>query len=328
VGGLRLTGASSLDDLHLGVRHAVVEDAPLLFDLLSAIDLHDFGDVDMTVEEIRDDLAGHDLANDSWLVFQPRDEGESVVAFAAVEPRGDEEFRGQVSVHPDWRNRGIGSALARHLEQSVRERMTPDAAQPIPILGFVKGDSEPERQWAERLGYAWSRRFWRMRIDLDAPPPEPAWPEGITVRDFIPGQDDRAMYEAQEAAFADHWGHVLRPFEDFARRLERSDFDPGLWHLAMDGDRIVGTASNSTLPDGVGWVSGLGTIPEYRRRGIARAILLHSFGVFWRRGLHSVALGVDADSLTGATGLYESVGMRVVQQYDQVRKLVGYSSTE
>jgi mycothiol synthase len=326
VGGLRLTDGDTLDELHLGVRRAVVDDAPRLFDLISAIDRHDFGDVDMTVEEVRDDLAGFDLANDSWLVYQP--EGEGLVAYAAIEPRGDEEFRGQVSVHPDWRRRGIGSALAHQMEAAIRERLAADAAEPAPILGFVKGDSAPERQWAEGLGYEWSRRFWRMRIDMDATPPEPNWPDGIAVRDFVPGQDDRAMYEAQEAAFVDHWGHVARPFDDFVKRLERSDFDPGLWHLAMDGDRIVGTASNATLPDDVGWVSGLGTVPSHRRRGIARAILLHSFGVFWRRGLHSVALGVDADSLTGATGLYESVGMRVVQQYDQFRKVIAYSSTE
>ena len=56
-------------------------------------------------------------------------------------------------------------------------------------------------------------------------------------------------------------------------------------------------------------------------------MLLHSFGVFWRRGLKAVALGVDSESLTGATRLYESVGMRVVQQYDQVRKLVRYSTS-
>ena len=314
--------------MRLGVRRAVVDDAPLLFDLISAIDRHDFGDVDMTVEEIRDDLAGADLANDSWLVYRAEAEDEPLVAFAAVEPRADEEFRGQVSVHPEWRRRGIGSALARQLEQAVRERLTPDAAEPIPLLGFVKGDSTPERQWVEGLGYAWSRRFWRMRIDLESAPPEPDWPEGITVRDFVRGLDERATYDAQESAFADHWGHVTRPYDDFVKRLERSDFDPSLWHMALDGDTVVGTASNSTLPDGVGWVSGLGTIPSHRRRGIARALLLHSFGVFWRRGLHSVALGVDADSLTGATGLYESVGMRVVQQYDQFRKLIAYSSTE
>jgi mycothiol synthase len=326
VGGLRLTGAHSLEELHLGVRRAVLDDAPGLFALISAIDRHDFGDVDMTLEEVRDDLAGFDLANDSWLVYQP--DGEGLVAFAAIEPRGDEEFRGQVAVHPDWRRRGIGSALAHQVEAAVRERMATNPSEPVPILGFVKGDSPPERQWAEGLGYSWSRRFWRMRVDLESAPAEPILPEGITIRDFVPGQDDRAMYEAQEAAFADHWGHVPRPYEDFVKRLERSDFDPGLWHLAMEGDRIVGTASNSTLADDVGWVSGVGTIPTHRRRGIARAILLHSFGVFWRRGLRSVALGVDADSLTGATGLYESVGMRVVQQYDQFRKLIAYSSTE
>ena len=133
---------------------------------------------------------------------------------------------------------------------------------------------------------------------------------------------------AQESAFSDHWGHVTRTFTDLLKRLDRSDFDPGLWHLALDGDETVGTSSNSILAEGVGWVSGLGVVASHRRRGIARAILLHSFGVFWRRGMQSVALGVDADSLTGATRLYESVGMRVVQQYDQFRKLIAYSSTE
>jgi mycothiol synthase len=328
VGSPGLIAPGELGELHLGVRRAVVDDAPLLFDLISAIDRHDFGDVDMTVEEVRDDLAGYDLDTNSWLVYRPEAEGQELVAFAAVEPRGEEEFRGQVSVHPDWRRRGIGSALARQLEQSVRERLTPDASEPIPIVGFVKGDSTAERHWAESLGYAWSRRFWRMRIDLESAPPEPEWPEGVTVRDFVPGQDERAMHHAQEAAFADHWGHVPRPYDEFLKRLERSDFDPGLWHMALEGDTVVGTATNSTLPDHVGWVSGLGTIPSHRRRGIARALLLHSFGVFWRRGMHGVALGVDADSLTGATALYESVGMRVVQQFDQFRKLVAYSSTE
>ena len=120
-----------------------------------------------------------------------------------------------------------------------------------------------------------------MRIDLESAPPEPEWPEGITVRDFVPGQDERAMYDTQEAAFADHWGHVPRPYEDFVKRLERSDFDPSLWHMALDGDTVVGAASNSTLPDGAG-SAGLAPSPAIGG-GIARALLLHSFGVFWRR---------------------------------------------
>ena len=314
-----------LGDLELPVRPATLDDAPRLFDLIAAVDLQDFGDLDMTVDDVRDDIAGFDLLNDSWLVTAPDEPDGPAVAFAAFERRGEDEFSGQVSVHPEWRRRGIGTALAERLEASVRSRLDP-ASRGAPLLGFMKGGS-PELHWAERLGYAWARRFQRMRIDMDEPPPDPEWPDGITIRDFVPGQDDRAMYEAQEAAFSDHWGHVTRPFEDFSKRLERSDFDPGLWHLALDGEDVVATTSNSTLPDGIGWVSGLGVIASHRRRGLARAILLHSFGVFWRRGLKAVALGVDSESLTGATRLYESVGMRVVQQYDQVRKLVRYSTS-
>ncbi|HET6744397.1 MAG TPA: GNAT family N-acetyltransferase [Candidatus Limnocylindria bacterium] len=317
---------AELGDLGLAVRPATLDDAPRLFDLVAAVDLHDFGDVDMTVEEVRDDMAGSDLVNDSWLVTSTGSPDGPLVAYAALELHGEGEYRGQVSVHPDWRRRGVGSALAKRLEASVRERLDPRSDEETPILGFLKGDS-PQLRWAEQLGYVRTRRFLRMRIELDGPPPEAEWPDGITVRDFVPGQDERAMYEAQEAAFSDHWGHVTRSFEDWSKRLERSDFDPGLWHLAVDGDDVVATTSNSYLPDGVGWVSGLGVVASHRRRGLARAILLHSFGVFWQRGMQAVALGVDSESLTGATRLYESVGMRVVQQYDQVRKLVRYSTS-
>ncbi|MEO8247502.1 MAG: GNAT family N-acetyltransferase, partial [Chloroflexota bacterium] len=48
----------------------------------------------------------------------------------------------------------------------------------------------------------------------------------------------------------------------------------------------------------------------------------HSFGGFWERGIRTVSLGVDAGSLTGATRLYESVGMSVEQAYDRVEKVV------
>ncbi|HEX6138905.1 MAG TPA: GNAT family N-acetyltransferase, partial [Candidatus Limnocylindria bacterium] len=192
----------------------------------------------------------------------------------------------------------------------------------VTISGWMKGDSPPEKRWAEGLGFTWARRFLRMRIDMRAAPPEPAWPDGVTVRSFVLGQDETLMHEALEDAFSDHWGHVPAALEDLVRRTERRDFDAGLWFMAMDGERAVATATNSIIPDQIGWISGLGTVRSHRRRGLARAILLHSFGEFWRRGIRTVALGVDADSLTGATALYESVGMRVEQLFDQVRKVL------
>ncbi len=98
----------------------------------------------------------------------------------------------------------------------------------------------------------------------------------------------------------------------------REGFDPSLWFLAEDGGEIAGLALNREheAEKGVGWVSVLGVRKPWRRKGLGRALLLHSFEEFRRRGFHAAALGVDADSLTGANKLYESAGMQVIRRSD------------
>ena len=52
---------------------------------------------------------------------------------------------------------------------------------------------------------------------------------------------------------------------------------------------------------------------EHRNLGLGRALLLRAFELFHARGRASV--GLSTDSRTGALGLYEHVGMRVVRSY-------------
>jgi ribosomal protein S18 acetylase RimI-like enzyme len=61
-------------------------------------------------------------------------------------------------------------------------------------------------------------------------------------------------------------------------------------------------------PD-MGWVGTLGVLRPWRRRGLGLALLQHSFARLYERGQRKVGLGVDAQSLTGATRLYEKAGM-------------------
>ncbi len=56
-------------------------------------------------------------------------------------------------------------------------------------------------------------------------------------------------------------------------------------------------------------------VRAHRRRGLGKALLLTAFNEFFDRGQRGAALGVDADSLTGATRLYESVGMHAGTKY-------------
>jgi ribosomal protein S18 acetylase RimI-like enzyme len=90
------------------------------------------------------------------------------------------------------------------------------------------------------------------------------------------------------------------PVEEWEkRRLDAPDTDLSLWFVARDGG---------------GWIGAVGVVEGWRRRGIGRALLLHAFGEFHRRGAPHAGLGVDVDNPTGATRLYEGVGMRVVRE--------------
>ena len=309
--------------LGLVLRRPRLQDAEGLFRLQADVDTHDYGALDLSLDDIRAELADADLRTDAW-VAHPTPDGRHPVAYAVLAPRTGARFRGHVAVHPQRRRQGIGTALAALIEARSRERVeeVEDRSAEVTLQGWINADSPADVAWSQSLGYDWARRFLRMRIDMTEPPPAPQWPHGITVRTFRVGQDERALYEAQEEAFSDHWGHVTMPFEEWVKRTQRHDFEPELWLMALDGDRVVATSTNSVIPDNLGWISGLGVVRSHRRRGLARAMLLTAFNDFWRRGQRSVALGVDAGSLTGATRLYESAGMRAVERHDQVKKVL------
>jgi ribosomal protein S18 acetylase RimI-like enzyme len=162
---------------------------------------------------------------------------------------------------------------------------------------------------------------------MDGELPKPIWPEGITVRTMQPGQE-LAVYRVENETFRDHWGHAEAP-EDQGyplwrhRAIDDPSHDPSLWFLAWDGDQIAGIALCQPFQIGdsdMGWVSTLGVRRPWRRRGLAEALLYHSFAELRGRGRIRVGLGVDASSLTGATRLYEKVGMRATRQFTMFAK--------
>jgi ribosomal protein S18 acetylase RimI-like enzyme len=125
------------------------------------------------------------------------------------------------------------------------------------------------------------------------------------------------------AAWRDHWGFVARPRDEllttFVSEIESrcGPIDPTLWFLAIAGEEIVGMslciAGLQDDPTG-GYIYQLGVRPAWRRRGIALALLYHTFAQFRRRGYAAVELDVDSQSLTGALRVYERAGMHVVRQ--------------
>jgi mycothiol synthase len=254
------------------------------------------------------------LEDDAWVV--ETQEGQIVGYEEFYNRHGHASLQGDGYVHPEFMGQGIGTALLRSLDARARKEV-PLAAPDLRVFirnGMSIGDSVSCKMH-EAEGYQAIRYSWRMEIKLSEPPGEPEWPEGIEIRPFDLEKHNRLVQEAHEEAFSDHWGHTPETLEQWTRHMiEREAFDPALWHIAWDGDQVAGY-SLCRYRMGIGYVGTLGVRRAWRKQGLGMALLMHSFGDFYKRGMQTVGLGVDAQNPTGATRLYQKAGMQIAAEY-------------
>jgi mycothiol synthase len=192
------------------------------------------------------------------------------------------------------------------------------------IKVWAPKDAEELRRLIEARGFAFDSYSFRMGIDLTEEPPEPVWPAGITVRSFRRDQDTETVYEAHQEAFSEEPDHFRDPFDEWQHWSFRDGFDPALWFLAEDGDELAGISLCRPERAGgrdVGFVHALAVLKPWRRRGLALALLLHSFHEFRRRGKRRAGLAVHGIN-TNALRLYEKAEMAVERTSAWYRKEV------
>ena len=216
-------------------------------------------------------------------------------------------------VHPDARGRGAGSLLV-----DWGERRTIEAGLEAVRPGTTANDSEG-KELLESRGYRHIRSFYRMAVDLVDPPPTPEWPEGFSVA--LEPEEAHVLYETLEEAFEDHWGHEHRTFDDWMR--QNAPLEERLCYVVRTAE---GTPAAAQVCDeerfGSAWVSILGVRGPWRRKGLGAALLQQAFHDLFARGRRRVSLGVDAENTTGATRLYERVGMTVTLRDDAYEKVL------
>ena len=281
---------------------AVAADAAAVTEVVAALESSLYGQTSFSQADLEDEWADLDLEQDARVV---RD-GDRIVGYGAVRERG-ELWRAEGYVHPDATGRGIGKLIATGLEQVAGRR----GARKIQN-GVFEADWAA-RRLLESLGYGAVRVFRELRIELAAPPPAPAWPDGLRVVSFDAERDAREFHAAHQEAFTDHWEHAPRDLGSWSRGYLGSDrFDPALWCVVRAEDEIAAGTICTGATYGGGWIDALFTRRPWRRQGIGAALLADAFGRFWKRGEHSVGLGVDAASDTGAFRLYQRAGMTPV----------------
>lgn len=303
------------------LRAATKGDLDKVFDVVNASDLREFGEIDTPKEEFAVDWEAMDHANDVRLAVGP--DGR-IIGYANCTKEG--EFSGidaEGYVHPEHEGQGVGTALIRWTEQRAADfvALTPEGTR-VMLQNPTNAYNAEATALLTGLGYALARQFWRMQIVFSGPPKVGEEPDGISIRPARDEADERLIWTTTEAAFAQHWGHRPRTFEQWTKRRKQYDHDPGLWWMAFAGDHLVGTLVGKIPPGGEGWIQDVGVLPEWRRRGIARALLERSFAAFYERGLPSVALGVDSGNTTGATKVYEQAGMSVTRGFSIWEKML------
>jgi mycothiol synthase len=282
------------------------DDAQAVTDLLAACELALHGETDIDRSDIESDWRrpSFDLTEDGLLVL----EDDRLIAHAEV--FGGR--RAEANVHPVARGCGIGAVLLSWTEERAR-------ADGSTLLGQTVTDAD--RAATHLLaghGYSPLWTSWILRIEMVERPPEPMLPHGLSFREFVPGRDDREVFQVIDTAFGEWPNRDASSLGDWAAiTVEREGFEPWQIPLVVDGDRIVGVEFLLHYPAGA-WLGHLAVERSHRGRGLGRALLLHAFRTFFDRGERVVELSTD--SRTGALGLYERVGMSVKRSYTHYAK--------
>ena len=134
------------------------------------------------------------------------------------------------------------------------------------------------------------------------------------------GEETRVL-DALNRSWSTTWGFVPIPLDMLERDLDGQR--EGMLLGFLDGQpRIVGTCHavyepEEQNPDGLprAWISNLTVDPDYRRRGIARAMLVAGISRLRQLGAGSITLGVDAGD-PAPLQLYQSVGFTIVSSVE------------
>lgn len=293
-------------------RRPTLDDVPAILAMVHASDIAAVGEPDFLAEEVREILLAPntDMTRDSWLAL---DADGTVLGwtFPHNASGGDRDY---IEVYT-WPERGLPAL--RPLLALIMERVAERAAE----LGHdpyqVRAGGVPtELALIEALteaGFVFLKQHARMQMSLaDVPATAPEPPPGIVVRPVRSGDEAemRVFHAVIEESFRDT-DHHSPDYDAWRQQLSAQEHVPyDEWFVAEADGRIVGALQSAgAATEEEGWVSRLGVLRAYRKRGIGEALLRRVFAVYVANGRTRAGLGVDLENPTAAARLYLAVGM-------------------
>ncbi|MDX6224756.1 MAG: mycothiol synthase [Frankiales bacterium] len=297
------------------------EDLHTVYEVIVADDRNELGKPDIDESDVSEwwAMPHFDKSRDAWILER---EGTAVGYGQTHDRNKTGRFDTDVWISDEEDEDGYGALLDAAL-QRARELLAETSAD---NSGELKRQActwsvmgrERRAAWLEARGFSKVRRFYRMSITvIDADPPElPGW---LTLTPLGSSDEDaRRGYQAMmSTAFIGHWGHVPIDYDTWLARVTASpnlDWDT-VWLARVDGEPAAGLKMR--IYEDVAFIDTVGTLKEFRGRGIAGLLLRTAFAEALRRGQPYVELGVDTENDTGAVAVYEKAGMSVAFAHDE-----------
>ncbi|HEX2153670.1 MAG TPA: GNAT family N-acetyltransferase [Acidimicrobiia bacterium] len=250
--------------------------------------------------------------------------GDRLVAFGSVGhiPSGERQEKAVIGgrVDPEMRGLGIGRRLlAWQIERGVERLRECDPSIPWFIRAYEWDWISDAHHLFSRFGLVPVRWFEDMVRPLSEPL-DVATPEAVEIVGWeeVPTEETRRV---SNASFADHWGSTPRDAEAWTHMLKGEGSRPDLSLVAVAEGQVIGVCLNFHYPQDEevtgridGWIAHLGVVREWRRRGVAAALIARSLESFREAGMTHAMLGVDADNPTGASGLYRRLGFETLHR--------------
>lgn len=251
---------------------------------------------DQVVRELSHDRTRHLVALD----------GDVIVGYLDLAPAtADDPAIVELVVHPQWRRRGIGSAMAREAlaEGGSGTRI------------WAHGNLEPARAAAKSLGVEAVRELLQMRRPLSNLPPQTT-PDGVRIDTYRGPDDDAELLRVNNAAFSWHPEQGGWTDAEIAERRDEPWFDPEGLFLAFDeqSGALLGFHWTKVHNDGLGEVYVVGVDPAAQGRGIGASLTLIGLHHLAERlagnSQSAVILYVEADN-SAAVNTYRRLGFEV-----------------
>jgi mycothiol synthase len=229
-----------------------------------------------------------------------RDDLGGLVGYAQLDGGGAGSGVAEVVIAPAARRQGFGSALITELLAVAGEG----------LHVWAHGEHPGAAALARRLGFVRARVLLQLRRSLEDPLPDPAWPPGVQVRTFVPGTDEAAWLEVNNAAFATHPEQGGWRLHDIQQREAKPWFDPAGFFLVERDGELIGfhwTKIHTDETPPVGEVYVVGVRPQDSGHGLGPALTLTGLRYLRSQGLRQVLLYVDESNIP-AVKTYERIG--------------------